>query len=531
MANSYRDNLDLIRQQPALLSALANLSRGIEKESLRIDSEGALAQTLHPEQLGSALCHSKITTDYSEALLEFITPVHSTIKGALADLTDIHHFTYHKLALQDEFLWTSSMPCQLGDEADIPVAVYGTSNVATMKTVYRHGLGQRYGRHMQTISGIHYNFSVSDKFWPTYQRALNNQDRTSDFKTQQYFGLIRNFRRYVPLFVYLFGASPALCRSFLKGGQPHNLEIFDEHSFYGSYATSLRMGDLGYQSSEQDSLFVCYNCIEEYIDSLKHAILDAHPTYEAIGLFNKDGEQQQLNTSLLQIENEFYSTIRPKRVAASGEAPINALARGGVEYIEVRCVDINPFSPIGIDTETAKFLDLFLLYCLLSDSPKLNARECRQTEENLKLVVEQGRKPGLQLQQLDQEAGASIDFQGWANELLDDMQPLAELLDSLKANEDYQGSLTQQAAKLSDASLTPSARVLQQMRDENLSFSEFSYKQSLLWQQHFNDRPLANCKMGRFEASAADSIAQQTTIEAADTESFSDYLRDFYAQY
>ncbi|NRB37271.1 MAG: glutamate--cysteine ligase [Pseudomonadales bacterium] len=531
MANRYLDHLNLIRQQPALLSSIANLSRGIEKESLRVYADGTLAQSTHPKSLGSALCHSKITTDYSEALLEFITPVHSTIKGALAELSDIHHFTYQKLAQQDELLWTSSMPCQLGEEADIPVAIYGSSNVATMKTVYRYGLGKRYGRQMQTISGIHYNFSVSDKFWANYQRALGNTDRTCDFKTQQYFGLIRNFRRYVPLFVYLFGASPALCRSFLKGGQEHNLHKFDEHSWYGPHATSLRMGDLGYQSSEQDSLFVCYNCIDDYIDSLKAAIKDPLPSYEKIGLFDSEGQQQQLNTSLLQIENEFYSTIRPKRVAASGEAPLNALARSGVEYIEVRCVDINPFSPIGIDTETAKFLDLFLLYCLLSDSPKLNALECQQTEENLKLVVEQGRKPGLQLQQLNQQAGQTCSFSEWGQTLLNDMRPLAKLLDSLKANEDYQGSLAKQSDKMQDASLTPSAQVLQQMTENQLTFAEFSRRQSQHWQQYFTDKEISSAKLARFEAYAEDSLAQQQTLEAADNESFSDYLADFYAQY
>ena len=528
MSNTYRDHLNLIRQQPALLNALANLSRGIEKESLRTNNDGSLSQSLHPQTLGSALCHSKITTDYSEALLEFITPVHGTIQGALAELSDIHHFTYQKLAQQDELLWTSSMPCQLGAEKDIPVAVYGSSNVATMKTVYRYGLGQRYGRHMQTVSGIHYNFSVSDNFWAHYQRALGNTDANADFKTQQYFNLIRNFRRHVPLLVYLFGSSPALCRSFLKAGQDHNLEKFDDHTWYGRYATSLRMGDLGYQSSEQDSLFVCYNCIDDYIVSLKAAIKDSHPAYEKIGLFNAEGEQHQLNTSLLQIENEFYSTIRPKRIAASGEAPINALARGGVEYIEVRCMDINPFSPIGIDLETAKFLDLFLLYCLLSDSPKLNPVECKLTEENLKLVVEQGRKPGLQLQQVD---GSQVDFKTWGLELLQDMQPLAEVLDSLKADKNYHASLSQQSKKMLDVSLTPSALVLQQMRDKKLSFAEFSRQQSQHWQQHFINKTMITEIKERFEAYAADSIAQQKTIEAADKGDFAAYLADFYSQY
>ena len=531
MANSYRENLELIRQNPALLSALASLSRGIEKESLRVNHIGELAQSAHPESLGSALCHSKITTDYSEALLEFITPVQQTIKGSLATLNDIHRFTYQQLDKQGELLWTSSMPCQLGEEKDIPVAVYGSSNVASMKTIYRLGLGERYGRHMQTISGIHYNFSVSDKFWANYQRTLNNFDNTTQFKTEHYFGLIRNFRRFAPLLVYLFGSSPALSRSFLPEKVQHNLESFDADTLYRPYATSLRMGDLGYQSSEQDKLFVCYNCIDEYIKSLKSAITEPHSSYQKLGIKDEKGNLTQLNTALLQIENEFYSTIRPKRVAASGEAPINALARGGVEYIEVRCMDINPFTAVGIDTKTAKFLDLFLLYCLLSSSPKLEPLECQQTELNLKTVVNEGRKPNLMIQKLGQPEGEMESFQDWGTHTLNQMQDLATLLDSLKANNDYQSSLQEQKKKLMDSRLTPSAQVLALMQKQQLSFTDFSLQQARHWQQHFLKKPLSENTQIRFEALAADSIAQQQTIEAADKENFTDYLKGFYAQY
>lgn len=531
MPDLFKQHLDLIRSQPALLSSLAELNRGIEKESLRINSEGRLSQKQHPATLGSALCHPKITTDYSESLLEFITPVHKNIKDALADLEDIHHYTYLALADQDELLWTSSMPCQLGEEKDIPVAQYGNSNVAKMKTVYREGLGLRYGRQMQTISGIHYNFSVSDKFWAKYQLALNDKKSAATFKTEHYFGLIRNFRRYAPLLVYLFGASPALCRSFLKGGQEHKLHMFDEHSWYGEYATSLRMGDLGYQSSEQSSLYVCYNNIDDYISSLRAAITEPHASYEAMGLTNADGEQQQLNTALLQIENEFYSTIRPKRIAASGEAPVNALARGGVEYIEVRCIDINPFTATGLDTDIAKFLDLFLLYCLLNNSPVFSPLECQQTDTNLKTVVTEGRKPGLKIQQLNSPAGQMQDFQQWGLDLLDTMLPLAEMLDSLKADNAYQQSLQTQRDKFLNSALTPSAQVLQVMSDDKITFAEFNQRQSKHWQSHFINKPMSKEKLERFQAYAANSIAQQETIEAADKQNFEDYLKTFYSQY
>lgn len=526
MSTTFEQKLHNVRHNPALLKALTDLKRGIEKESLRITPQGKLAMSAHPETLGSALCHHKITTDYSEALLEFITPVHSSIDGALSTLSDIHHFTYQQLQKQDELLWANSMPCQLSKADDIPVARYGSSNVAKMKTVYRLGLGHRYGRIMQTISGIHYNFSLSDRFWANYQQILDNQQSLQQFKTEQYFGLIRNFRRFVPLFVYLFGASPALCRSFIQG-QEHKLQPFDEHSWYTPHATSLRMGDLGYQSKAQDALFVCYNTLENYIDSLRKGITESHPDYDTLGLKDDNGDYQQLNTALLQIENEFYSTIRPKRVAASGEAPINALARSGVEYIEVRCVDVNPFAAVGIDEETIHFLDIFLLYCLFNDSPLLDELECQQNTLNLQKVVEAGRDPELTLDMGKQQ----VHFRTWGEKLLKAMQPLAAILDSLHATDAYQASLKKQQAKIQDSKLTPSAQILDIMTREQITFAEFGRRQSQHWQDHFLSKPLSNAKTQRFESLAADSIAQQATIEAADELSFEDYLKDFYQQY
>lgn len=527
MTGSLSQRLQWLQQHPALLGALGGLQRGIEKESLRVNGEGCLAQTGHPTALGSAMTHPKITTDYSEALLEFITPVSTSITDCLQCLHDTHHFSYHRIRDQREMLWAFSMPCKLGGNNDIPVARYGSSNVGTMKTVYRLGLGHRYGRAMQTISGIHYNFSLSDKFWAKYQPLIDGKQPLADFKTDQYFGLMRNFRRLAPLLVYLFGASPALCKSFLQGREQQILESFDDKTLYREYATSLRMSDLGYQSNAQKALFVCYNSLDNYINTLQRGIVEPHPDYEAIGLKDADGHYQQLNTALLQIENEFYSTIRPKRITASGEAPIRALRRGGVEYIEVRCLDVNPFTATGIDAETMRFLDVFLLYCLLADSPPLKDRECRQVDDNLARVVKDGRKPGLEVVIEDQ----AVDFRQWASQTVAAMQPLAELLDSLNAGQCYQQSLTAQQRKIDNPDLTPSAQILAAMREQSLSFAEFARRQSAKWQSHFLSQPLSDDTRQLYEELAADSLAQQQTIEAADNMSFDDYLAGFYQQY
>ena len=316
---------------------LSNLQRGIEKESLRVDSNGKLAQTPHPVKLGSALTHPHITTDFSEALLEFITPVSTSIDESLQTLSNIHRYTYQ--SIDGELLWAASMPCILEGDDNIPVAQYGSSNVATMKTVYRNGLGNRYGRLMQTISGIHYNFSIPETLWDVLQQQDLDKRPRQDYITDSYFKLIRNFRRVSWLLIYLYGASPAVCKSFLRGRDNHLLQEFDQGSLYLPHGTALRMGDLGYQSSAQDNLNICYNSIDNYIDTLRQAITNIHPDYENIGV-KIDDEYKQLSPALLQIENEFYSPIRPKRNADSGETPIDALNRGGIEYIEVRALDV-----------------------------------------------------------------------------------------------------------------------------------------------------------------------------------------------
>ena len=220
--------------------------RGIEKESLRVTAKGQLAQTDHPAGLGSALTHPYITTDFSEALIELITPATDSVEGCLDFLADLHTYTYSQMP-RDERLWVSSMPCQLEGDDHIPLARYGSSNIGRMKTLYREGLGHRYGRVMQTVAGIHYNFSMPENFWAEYRAIRGSQDDLQTFQSRQYLHLIRNFHRHCWLLPYLFGASPAVNKSFPQGRE-HDLQEFDEVTLYKPYATALRMGNLGYKS-------------------------------------------------------------------------------------------------------------------------------------------------------------------------------------------------------------------------------------------------------------------------------------------
>lgn len=417
---------DLLSRRLALLGAAANLPllteclHGIERECLRVDSDGKLALTPHPRALGSTLTHPQITTDYSEALLEFITPTETDVADTLADLERIHRFASSKL--DGEYLWSPSMPCELPDEESIPIARYGSSMIGRLKYVYRKGLALRYGKTMQCIAGIHYNFSLPERLWPLLRQAEGSELSERDYQSAAYIALIRNFRRYSWLLMYLFGASPALDAGFLRG-RPSQLERLDEHTLYLPYATSLRMSDLGYQNNAQAGLTPCYNDLQSYIDSLRQAVSTPYPPYEKVGT-KQDGEWVQLNTNILQIENEYYSSIRPKRVTYTGERPVQALAARGVQYVEVRCLDINPFLPLGIDLDEARFLDAFLLFCAFSDSPLLNG-ECSDATDNFLAVVKEGRRPGLQLQR----RGQPVELQVWANELLERIADTAALLD------------------------------------------------------------------------------------------------------
>lgn len=523
MSPLLRERLALLAT-PANRALLSDCQHGIEKESLRISADGTLAQTPHPLALGSALTHPRITTDYSEALLELITPVSKRIEDLFGQLDEIHRFTYSELG--EERLWTESMPCRLpATDEEIPIARYGTSNIGTLKYVYRRGLAVRYGKAMQCIAGIHYNFSLPPQLWQVLQAHEGDTRSAQAYQSERYFALIRNFRRYAWLLMYLFGASPAVCASFLQG-RDHRLQPLGEQSLYLPWATSLRMSDLGYNNNAQSGLNVCYNSLDNYINSMLDAISLPYAPYAALGTHDASGQWQQLNTNLLQIENEFYSPIRPKRVANSGEKPVHALRERGVEYIEVRCLDIDPFLPLGIEPATAHFLDSFLLFCAISDSPELSDSECEHAASNFSLAVKRGREPGLLLS----DNGSERSLVSWGESLLDGIAACAELLDQSQGDSAFVDSVTVQRAKLKDASLTPSAKVLAAIVEQGDSFFRFALAQSEEHSAYFRARPLDSDTQMRMAAEAAASLADQAAIEAADDIDFDTFVDRYLSQ-
>ena len=506
---------------PSAIDSLKGILRGIEKEGLRVDPAGFIAQTPHPASLGHALTHPQITTDYSEALLELITPVHSSVDQLLEHLTQVHRFMHE--CLEDEVMWAGSMPCRLDGEESIPIAVYGDSNSGILKHVYRKGLDLRYGRTMQAIAGLHYNFSLPDTFWEAYQAQLGDTQSLQDFKSAQYFALIRNFRRNAWLLMYLFGASPTLDRSFLAD-QNHRLQELSDDTLYLPFGTSLRMGDLGYHNNAQAGLQICFNHLSSYTDSLYQAIHTPYPAYEKMGV-QRDGEYLQLNTSILQIENEYYSTIRPKRTTGPGEKPTQALQARGVEYIEVRCMDLDPFLPIGIDGHGARFLDAFLLYCLLEESPQIDGDECLHLDDNFRKVVARGREPGLTLAL----QGQPVPLVEAAERLLQRIEGAAQLLADSYQDQGYLVALRQQVDKVRQPELTPSARVLEVLNQENLGYLDLVLELSRKHQAVLRQQPLSAEERQAWEQLAADSFREEEALRSRDQLSFAEFLAQYVA--
>ena len=488
--------------------SLRGIRRGVEKEGLRVQPTGGLALTPHPKALGSALTHPLITTDYSESQLELITGAHLGVQQCMDELTEVHQFVHHTLKDSGgELLWASSMPCGLPTDETIPLARYGGSNVGRAKSVYRMGLGHRYGRRMQTISGIHYNWSLPG------------------VSSEQYFSLIRNFRRHAFVLLYLFGASPALCPCFVQGRE-HRLQRLSDSALYLPHATSLRMGRLGYQSDAQATLAVSYNGLQGYANSLHEALTKPYPAYEQVGVRNPGGDYNQLGTSLLQIENEFYGTIRPKRVIQPGERPLHALRERGVEYVEVRLMDLDPFVPVGITAETMRLLDVFLLHCLLSDSPPDTPQEITELKRNQHLTAERGREPGLCLVR----NGQNVALVDWAAQVLQECAPLAAALDASHHSTDYSTALASARATLANPVQTPSARVLEQMaREHGNNFTSFSTHQSAQARDALLDLPWSDGQHARFTAMAEESVAAQKAIEAADALPFEEWRQHYMA--
>ncbi|MDH5394862.1 MAG: glutamate--cysteine ligase [Gammaproteobacteria bacterium] len=497
---------------------------GLEKETLRVTPEGGLSQSPHPSGLGAALTHPHITTDYSEALLEIVTPALNDIPAVLKFLENTQQFIYSQL--DEELLWATSMPCVVAGETSIPLARYGTSNAGLMKTVYRRGLGLRYGRVMQVIAGVHFNYSFAENFWPVFfditkQKVTGTQQQQA---SESYFSLLRNLQRFGWLIPYLFGASPAVCKSFLQGKET-TLSEFNKTTYYEPFATSLRMGDIGYQNNKESEVGVVadYNSLNKYISSLQHAIETPCPEYQKFGI-EVNGVYQQLNANILQIENEYYSTVRPKQIPNKYEMPIEALRSRGVRYVELRSLDVNAFHPLGINEEQMYFLQTFMLFCLSHNSPPIDMTEHNEIDSNEMLAAHQGRDPSLLLSR----NGKAISIKNWGGEILEVMQGYAELLDEASNSKHYSASLAKQKVAIDNPDCTPSARMLDEMSQKGEGFYQFAMRMSQQHHTAFIEKELSPEEFSFYQNLTGSSLERQKQIEASDSLPFATFLERYF---
>lgn len=523
MPLSFSEKLSTL-QSAGLSSMMCGKKIGLEKECLRVNSEGKISSLPHPRALGAALTNPYITTDYAEPLLELITDPMDSAAEALQFLQDTEKFVYQNL--QDEILWNTSMPCVLTGEDSIKIAEYGHSNAGLMKTVYRRGLGHRYGKMMQVIAGVHYNYSLPQLFWQQYQSLVKDTSTLSDFISNQYMQLTRNLQRYGWLIPYLFGASPAVCRSFMNGIEKI-LEPFDDYTYHHPYATSLRLSDIGYQNYKEgkSGIKANYDSLATYVASLKHATETPCAAFEEIGLKNNN-EYRQLSTNLLQIENEYYSTVRPKQIAGKYEKPSVALSKRGIAYIELRSLDVNVLEPLGISEIQLNFLEILMLYCLLQDSPLIDRTEQKEIDKNQSDTAHHGRQPGLKLH----NNGKTIQLADWANELFSDMSGIAELLDAGTNQQIYQNALNHYWQSVKNPELTPSAQILAEMINNEEPFYPFSMRHSKQIASYFESLTLSEERIRFFEKTAEDSLKEQQRLEQTNSLSFDEFLQRYYAE-
>ncbi|WP_417347889.1 glutamate--cysteine ligase [Ferrimonas sp.] len=508
----FERNLSRLSNEEGRL-ALRSMGRGIEREALRILPQGLLARDPHPQALGSALTNKWVTTDFSESLLELITGVNTCVDGLLEELGDIHRFVSHHIG--DQLLWPQSMPCFIDHQEDVPIAQYGHSHVGRMKTLYREGLKRRYGAKMQSIAGVHFNFSLPKSLW----KALYG-DQSQETISTGYFHLIRNFRHQAWILPYLFGASPTLCSSFLDGREVGlEFDTLSSGLLVLPWATSLRMSDLGYTNSEQTNLRIRYNSVQEYVSDLKRAITLPSERFAELGL-EEGGQRVQLNTNILQIENELYSPIRPKRTAHSGETPSDALDRAGVEYIEVRTLDVNPFAPHGVSRDQVLLLDLFLLDCLLLPSPCWTDECQQQTQRNFDTVVARGRQPGLAL---EYGCGDSKPLSQWLGESFERWRQIARVIDGDQGS-DYQDALTLWQGCIEDPEQTLSGRILAEQRAQANPVMALAKAH----RQHWLGGQSQRLPEQRLQQEAEDSIERQQALEANQVGSFEEYLDHYF---
>ncbi len=531
MKISIKKQLEILSKLPNFDSIIKSKLIGLEKESLRYFHNGELANTHHPKAIGASLTHKNITTDYAESQLELITRPHNNALFTLEELHDIHSFIYSKIG-SDQILWPLSMPSNLPRPKDIMTAKFGASNQGQIKELYRSGLGYRYGKIMQLICGIHFNFSFSKDFWQEYFVHIENTPNWNQSDVNnKYMATIRNYMRISWLITYLFGASPIINSKFITSDTAisNYLKPFKNHCYIADFGTSLRSSSLGYHNKPKVNSIINYNSLEEYAKNIYQAVTTIDPEFEEIGLY-RGNKQIQINCNILQIENEYYGIARPKPDEKYNHTPIfKTLLNKGIHYLELRNFDLNPFSPIGIDIEQCLFIEAVMYYCLLSESPEFDLKERIHIKKNIETVALLGRQPDLLLKDKSTEKP----LQDLANNIFAELKNIAHYLDHIDNSTKYSMVMDKYQEYINDSELTPSAKINTLLKSHDIEYTQYFLSIAKENLQYFKTNPLSAEKLKYYENLASDSLTAKNKLEEKDRLqdfNINNYLADYYSR-
>ena len=494
----FHNRLINLKQQSFFTNLI--IERGIEKESLRVNKKGFISGQSHPKGLGSSFTNPSITTDFAEALIEIVTPVYTDINKLYKRLESFHVFINKNLE-NNETLWPYSMPPKIKTESEINIATYGDTNMGKLKHIYRKGLAIRYGKTMQCVSGIHYNFSLSDESLKKFLGISNQED-----KSKAYLGLIRNFKRLFWFVLLEFGNSALVDKTFVSG-RNNDLEELNSSDLFQKNATSLRMSDIGYQSQAQKNLDFKYNDLASFLDELKTGIIMPHPEFQKLGLQDEKGEYQQISDGILQIENELYDCIRPKRAGKSGQRPYQLLKDKGIQYVEVRGIDLNPSSLLGITEDQIRVLDMLLIYCIVNDSPEMTDEEKLIIEKTDITTIKYGREGSSKINYMNSEVSISQA----RDHLVENLLLLANEMD----DQEY-------------ANAIHSLKVKNNVFNQNKSFHETGLE--LAKNNSIKLNSLSNIDLDVCKKEASDSLIEFDRINKQTEVSFEEFINSYNAK-
>ena len=361
---------------------------GIEREALRVDEKGKLAITKHPKIFGDKMKNPYITTDFSESQIELITPNFNSVSQTYDFLNALYDMTV--LNIGSELLWPQSVPCNIPEDSEIPIAEYSDCDTCQEARRYREELLKKYGGKKQLLSGIHYNFSFEEEFIEKLYKEMNSPLSYKHFKDSIYLKVTRNYLTHRWLLIYLLGATPVFHESFVNTCTKLQDRVDDE-SYTNEGAISYRNGECGYKNHVD--LYPDYTSVKSYVQSLK----------------------QFVNEGSIQSYKELYSQIRPK--AKDNGRLLESLEEEGILYIEVRSIDNNPFEKGGISIEDLEFLHLFMIYCLIKEESASRLENWQEEANNNQRHIAQ---KGLMNLWLSRE-GKSVRKVDWALEILDEM--------------------------------------------------------------------------------------------------------------